>query len=364
MKKKKILFVAQNLRMGGAQTSLINLLNELLMKDEYQIDLFAFAPGELSSQVPKKVNLQYGNKKLRLIATPFSAVIQSKNLINILLRLYMMFRVRIVGSKKLYTEVFKKCKINDKYDAAISYFNDVPNNYFNQGTNLYVAEFTDAEEKVAWIHTDPVASGFDKEYCKEIYKAFHKIVCVSKAVKEKMDYMLPEYSDKTMVVYNKFNKEALQSLADEYKVDVDKSKFNIVTVARIDNASKRINEIVKMCFKLKQEGICNFCWRIVGDGPDIVSNKKTAKQLRVEDLVIFEEERINPYPFIKSADLFALYSAYEGYPMVIGEALILNVPVLSKEYAAAKEQIPQEKGYIAKSDEEFYEKLKEYIKLK
>ena len=47
--------------------------------------------------------------------------------------------------------------------------------------------------------------------------------------------------------------------------------------------------------------------------------------------------------------------------MVIGEAIALGIPVLTKEYAAAHEQISLDQGYIAKSDDEFYEKLKQSI---
>lgn len=352
------------MRVGGVQTSLVNLLNELSKRGEYEIDLFTFGRGELLNKIPSNINISYGTKALTLVATPFSEVIRSKNLIDICIRIFMMILARAAASQKLYRKLFKKCQTDKMYDAAVSYFNDVPNNYFNQGTNLYVDEFVNAPDKIAWIHTDPVVSGFDKEYCRKIYRNFNKIICVSKAVKQKMDMLLPEYAYKTEVVYNKFNEEEIKRMSVEYDVSYDKGKVNIVTVARVDNASKRVDKILDVCGRLKNEGINNFCWRIVGDGPDLKSNKKKAKQLMLDGLIIFEGEKNNPYPYIKNSDVFALYSSYEGFPMVVGEALILNVFVLTSEYAAAHEQIAGDKGYIAKNDEDFYKQLKQYIKNK
>ena len=137
--------------------------------------------------------------------------------------------------------------------------------------------------------------------------------------------------------------------------------FHIVTAARIDNVQKRIDGIIKLCARLKSEGITQFQWHIVGNGPDLPGNQQLANELGVAELIRFEGEQINPFPYIKNADLFALYSAYEGFPMVIGEAQALDTFILTTNYAAAKEQISPEQGIIAEDDEEFYQELKRLI---
>ena len=112
-----------------------------------------------------------------------------------------------------------------------------------------------------------------------------------------------------------------------------------------------------MCSRLKSCGKTAFTWRIVGDGPDRKNDEALAKELDVAELVRFEGQKENPYPYIAKSDLFALYSAYEGYPLVVGEALILHTPILTTAYAAAKEQIPKDCGVIAQTDEAFFEAL-------
>ncbi len=358
---KKILFVAQNFYIGGVQKAFVNVLKTLASDGELDIDVYSFSGGPLFKEVPQNINVKFAGRRLGLIATPFSSVLKSKSIVDILIRLYMMLKVRIVGADRLYSDLFKKeflCK--KEYDTAISFFTDVPYQKFNRGTNLFVSDFVTANKKAAWIHTDPVLACFDREYCKKIYSSFDSIICVSNAVKDKFCALVPEYKDKLSVVHNLFPEDEIIKAADSYK-PFGKGEFDIVSVCRVDNASKRVDEIVKLCQRLKSENINSFKWRIVGDGPDFTQNAELAKSLGVSDLLIFEGEKLNPYPYIKHSDLFALYSAYEGYPMVIGEAQILGTYILTANYAAAHEQISQTQGIIAESDDDFYEKLKELV---
>jgi S1-C subfamily serine protease len=219
-----------------------------------------------------------------------------------------------------------------------------------------VSEYVNADIKVTWIHNDPILANFDHDYCQKLYLPFDKIICVSDAVREKFNQFLPEYQDKTMTFHNVFDEEKINALAKDY-IPFEKSTFDIVTVAREDNNQKRIDGIIHICKRLKEEGISGFKWRVVGDGPSLESNKVLAETLGVDDIISLEGEKINPYPYIYKSDLFALYSAYEGFPMVVGEAQALGTYILTTNYAAAKEQILPEQGCIAEDDEDFYLKF-------
>ena len=357
-KKTKILFVAQNLYVGGVQKAFVNLLNQIAKSGKYEISVFTFAKGPLEDELPRNIQLTEGNRVLQLSATPFRAVKEEGNIINIALRICITTLAKVIGTERFYRLCFQKQAA--AYDTAVSYFTDVPTGVFNKGTNWYVADFVRAGKKAAWLHTDPILGGFDKEYCRRVYKPFDTIICVSDAVRQKFIQMLPEYANKTETMHNVFDEEKIRVLARAY-VPFQKSRFDIVTVARVDNASKRMDGIVHLCRRLKDVGLSGFIWRIVGDGPDMRANMELAEKLGVTDVIVFEGENTNPYPYIEQSDLFALYSAYEGFPLAIGEALILKIPILTTNYAAAKEQIPPGSGKIAASDEEFFALLKEYI---
>lgn len=251
-----------------------------------------------------------------------------------------MLLVRIVGSDKFYKWLFNKQIEMKDYDVAISYFNDVPKSYFNQGTNQFVQEFVHAPVKIAWIHTDPIAAGFEKERCTELYKHFDKLVCVSDACAEKLKEFLPEYTDKITTVYNTFPIEEIHEKALVELYETDKcSTLSLITVTRIDNGSKNLGRIADVCRKLSKEGITNYTWTIVGDGPDLEKNIREIKDAGLSERVKYIGAKSNPFPYIAESDLFVLTSNYEGYPMVIQEALILGVPVLTTPYAAVKEQV-------------------------
>jgi len=353
----KILFVAQNLQVGGVQKALINQLKAMTAVDD--IYLFTFGDGPLMSEIPPFVRVIRGRRLLRLIATPMQVVLQSKNIVAFVLRLFLTLLVRVIGSKQLYMWLLRGY-CTEKFDVAISYFNDVPRNYFNQGTNLFVSEYVQSRKKVAWIHTDPIRANFDAEYCREIYRNFDHIVCVSRAVEKNFHSLVPEYAQKTKVIHNFIPTHEVRELAQTAS-PYSGEKFRVVTVGRVDNASKRMDGIIRVCARLKNEGITQFQWHIVGNGPDLLGNQQLASELRVAELVCFEGEQINPFPYIKNADLFALYSAYEGFPMVIGEAQALKTFILTTNYAAAREQIAPGQGIIAENDEEFYQDIKRLI---
>jgi hypothetical protein len=202
-----------------------------------------------------------------------------------------MLYVRLTGSEKFYDKILKKHINTKEYDVAISYSNDVPGDYFNQGTNLYVADFINANEKIAWIHTDPIKMGFDKKHCEKVYRKYNRIVCVSLAVKKSFDSLLPMYSDKTEVFYNVFDKEQFLKQAGEYLPFDRADVFQIVTVCRIDNETKRVDGIVRLCDRLKKDGLTNFKWRIVGDGPSLKQNMRLAQKLQVLDVLEFVGEK-------------------------------------------------------------------------
>ncbi|PZX04824.1 glycosyltransferase involved in cell wall biosynthesis [Psychrobacillus insolitus] len=344
----KLLFVGQNLQIGGIQKALINTLKELKKENikknidsDIEIDLFLFGDGVLIKDIPYKVNLYSGSLFLRLISTPYSVVKDKGNIFHLLLRIVGMVIVRIIGSEKFYRQLFKMQKKLDKYDYAISYFNDVPYGYFNRGTSQFVDEFVDASKKIAWVHTDPIKAGFKYRTTMNTYRNFDNIVCVSNACRENLIELIPEYQKKINVVNNLFPIEEIKTKAMEYTPFKTKG-ISIVSIGRIENSTKQFHLIPKLCKMLKDDSITNFHWTVVGDGPDFVTNNLLVKNLGVSDLIEFVGNKDNPYPYIEKSDIFVLTSAYEGYPMVIGEALVLGTPVVTTCFPSASEQITED----------------------
>ena len=60
----------------------------------------------------------------------------------------------------------------------------------------------------------------------------------------------------------------------------------------------------------------------------------------------------NPHAIMAKADCFVLSSDYEGQPMVILEALVLGLPIVTVEFASAKNALPEGSGLVVPQTEE------------
>ena len=341
-----------NFYIGGIQRALINILHELSSDRELEIDLLLFSnKGEMSQEIPGNVNVIKSNYFLTLAATPFSEVVRNSSILDRIIRIFLTILVRLVGSKNFFKFLFSMQNKMGDYDVAISYFNDIPKGYFNRGSNQFVIENVVASKKIGWIHTDPIEAKFNRKKCLETYRKFDSIVNVSKAGKDKFDKFLPEYKKKSFVVYNIFPYNTINERANEYEPNYEKDIINFVTVARIDNTSKRIDRIIEVVKMLKMNGYGNFKWWLVGDGPDWEKNRALVEQYSLMGLIEFTGKKVNPLPYVKHADAFVLASDYEGYPMVVGEALALGTPVITTSYASVEEQLENGvNGIIVKTD--------------
>jgi colanic acid/amylovoran biosynthesis glycosyltransferase len=71
--------------------------------------------------------------------------------------------------------------------------------------------------------------------------------------------------------------------------------------------------------------------RLIGDGPDRCSLEAAARELHIADSVIFEgavnQDRIRD--FYATADVFAMASFAEGIPVVLMEAMAMEIPCIS-----------------------------------
>ncbi|MCL7939238.1 glycosyltransferase [Halomonas sp. ATCH28] len=68
---------------------------------------------------------------------------------------------------------------------------------------------------------------------------------------------------------------------------------------------------------------------LLGDGQERSRLEALARELGIDERVIFAGQRANPYPWMHHARLFVLSSRFEGMGIVLFEALACGTPVLS-----------------------------------
>ncbi len=78
---------------------------------------------------------------------------------------------------------------------------------------------------------------------------------------------------------------------------------------------------------------------IIGEGPDRPLLEKQIAELGVTTSVTLLGFRENPHAFMRRADLFCLPSRWEGYPLVVIEALAVGVPIVATDCVSGPTEI-------------------------
>ncbi len=85
---------------------------------------------------------------------------------------------------------------------------------------------------------------------------------------------------------------------------------------------------------------------LIGGGALEDELRAQVARLGLQDAVHMTGQVVNPYKFMKKADCSVLSSDYEGQPVVILEARVLGLPVVSTAFASVGDSIPPGAGLV------------------
>lgn len=217
--------------------------------------------------------------------------------------------------------------------------------------------------KIQYIHTDYAAWCALSDWSRmitandaEIYAAFNKIVLLSEGIQKRFVEMYPQLEEKTVVNQNLLLSDDIRKKAEP--ISPKGVLINLVTVGRIDHY-KGFDRTYNVFQKLYDEGY-QFHWTIIGDGEDFWAVKNRFAQHEYANCITMTGSKENPFREMKKADVFALFSQYEGLPNTIYEAMILGLPVIATNVGGIASQISVgENGWLVDNDEEaIYQGLK------
>ena len=334
---KKIIFGITGLTLGGAERVLVDIANSLA--DKYDITIFTlYSGGEFEKELKPNI------KKKTIYNKPYNELTDKE-------KKEISFNL-LFKKKALYNKYVK-----GDYDIEIA---------FLEGpiTRLFAVKNNNAR-KIAWVHNDikhVFGTGFKAKlkiaFEKKSYKAYEKLIFVSKDNLRSFEENIKIDKPK-QIIYNYIDSSNVRKNAEknvDYKID--ENTINIISVSRLVE-QKGIDRWIRVHAKLKKEG-SNQKVYIVGDGPLRDELQKQIKDEGIEDSFILLGINPNPYPFIKMADYFALFSYFEGYGMVLEEAKILDKSILITDTAAREAVDGYNKAKIFPNTEEgLYEGLKE-----
>ncbi len=327
---------------GGAEKSLVNLLNEL-DPSKYDVDLLLLKKkGIFLNQVPEWVNILEIPLGVQLMYTP--STVKGHNYTK-LFRLFVNAFVKGFIRRDCYARAFrwkyyytkKISPINKKYDVAVAYIT---------GELLYfLCEKTNADRKILWVHNDYRAEGQPEEFDRPYMSKIDAIVSISEKCVKVLKEVFPEFSNKIFEIHNITSSSMVQKQSEQFYPDeYSRDDINLVSVGRL--AKQKGFDMAIEAVKILKDRNVKFKWFVLGTGGLNDKLNDMVSDYGVGDYIRFIGARENPYPYIKNATILVQPSRYEGKSVVLDEAKILGKPIVVTDYPTVRDQIIDKKEGI------------------
>lgn len=296
-RKKELLFSINDLRVGGIETAIINLLNNIDYK-KYNVTLvMEEKTGVLLKNVNKNVKVQ----ELK--------VSNNKNVI---------IRKGINFLRKLNFSILNY----HKFDFSCCYAT------YSLSANKIA--LTASKNNSIYVHSNYRYIYKDKTEFKNFFNcrnisSFRRIIFVANEAEKDFIKIYPELKNKCLVLNNFIDSDKILKLSTEKISETHpKNKKLFVFIGRLDDSSKKVSRAINLLKSLSDVNLL-----IVGDGPDRKMYEDLVTKNDLSKRVTFVGQKTNPYPYIKLADYIILTSDYEGFPVTYLEAITLHKRILT-----------------------------------
>lgn len=382
--KQRIFINIHYLEIGGAERALLGLLSAL-DQEKVDIDLFINQhTGEFMSLIPGHVNLLPEIPEYTAIERPIKDIVKEGHIGIAVRRLLAKWRHRsYINSQSeskrnhdasifqyVANAVEKKLPSLEhlgEYDLAISFLH--PHNI--------VLNKVKAKKKICWIHTDYSTISINHDLELPVWRGFDYIASISEECTKAFVKTFPELADKIILVENILSSEFIHNQADIGDTSDMPEEIGVTKLLSIGRycEPKHFEAIPQICSIMERLGL-NFKWYIIGYGDDTLIQQALDKY-QMRHRMILLGKKSNPYPYIKTCDIYVQPSIYEGKSVTVREAQIMQKPVVITDYPTAKSQIkngidgvivPLEEEETAKGIVEFarnrslQERIVEYLK--
>lgn len=337
--KKKILFLIESFAGGGVEKVFIDLINNMDIS-KYDVTVMSIWDyGVRKKDLRKDVKYKSIFPNIKGISRIFHKFVEKSD------------------GKLLY-----KLGIREKYDIEIAFIEGRATKIIGASTNKY-------SKKIAWIHID-LSQGHwtsmvfkeDTELEKSYYKKFNDLVFVSKSAKEGFIKIFGDNFPKMHVKYNPVIAPDVIRKSKEEISDIVKptDKKLLVTSGRLVS-QKGFDNLLEACNKLNRDGLNYELW-ILGEGWERAKLQELIEKYKLNNVKLLGYKE-NPHKYIKEGDLFVCSSRNEGFSLVIAEAMMLGLPIISTNCSGPNELLEFGKYGMMVSDgkETLYEGLNKLL---
>lgn len=324
MRKKKIVFVSESLKAGGAQR-IVAFLAKNMNSTLFDVKLVVIGFKDQTVFDIDGVAVEYLNKSRLLKALPEIFKIFKSEKPNIVFSSIGHINV-ILGISSIF---FKKIKFVAREASVIS----------------------------TMINYSSVNSSFFTFLIRKSYKKFSKIICQSEDMSNDFIDNFKIRKEQLVVINNPITK--IINFKQRKEIN---DKVNFVTVGRLSE-EKGHERLLKGLAKIVA---FDFTYTIIGKGPLLNDIQNKVKQLGLEEKVDFIDHRSDILNELLKYDYFLQGSFVEGFPNALLESCSVSTPVIAFKAPGGTKEIVVEgvNGYLVKNQREFEETIQDLDKLK
>ena len=340
--KKKILFVNDEMRMGGV-ARVLNTLMANLPKDKYEIDLLILhKQGMLLDEIPEGINIIEGTTFFRPVDESLDALVKGFHVFETCRKLRLLFYMK-TGLIKGKIKKERKKILNKTYDVEVA---------AKEGFCTIFTAYGDSKRKINWVLTDYSVCNYSKNHMGLVKDALRYIdLNIADSNQALIAYETVFRVQNGIAIHNLMDTSIFEKgLQETHTNIINKDTINLIDVARL-HPQKGIDRLIKASTTVYNEGLKHDLY-LIGGGELEDELKELTSSLNATHIHFLGFQK-NPYRDIAECDLFVLSSLYEGFATIINESLIVGTPVLTTRVSGCEEQITDSSyGWIVENSEE------------
>jgi glycosyltransferase involved in cell wall biosynthesis len=325
MNEKKIMLVIPSLRGGGAEKAASLLLEEFLKAGVARIVLILFDSGPLSVPASERLQIRYLNVKTE------------GSLIYIVLKFFRVIR----GLTAILKEE-RPCSVlsfMDYSNVAI-----IISSLMSGRRNRIVLSVHTLLSAQMRIHAANYRVRLIGILVRLFYRRADSIVAVSEAVKADLTENFNIDSQNVLVINNPAVPEEIEKLSSESVAEIvfHEGVPVVLFVGRLSRV-KGVDSLLKAFSRVAGQREARLV--VLGEGDEKAGLRRLSSDLGLDSKVHFLGYKENPYKYMKNATLFVLPSLYEGFGIVLVEAMACGIPVVAtKSYKGIEDIVADEKS--------------------
>lgn len=207
--------------------------------------------------------------------------------------------------------------------------------------SLILSSLLKSKRKMSWIHCNPNMLKNSRSYRLYLWvlNRFSDVVSLCDRQKNLLLSISPSLINKVKLCTNLVNVENIEVLQDVRLEHPSFAGKYILMVARFDLRSKDFLTLIESYSRLRPMLRDEYKLVLLGDGPDLETVSNFVLERGLERNIIFPGADVNPYRWMKNASALVHSTRSEGFSLVLLEAMICGLPIISSDCDAGPSDI-------------------------